>query len=410
MANRRVVVTGLGIASPLGCDVDTFWRRLSGGESGVGALDGAQFEGFATRIGARVQGYVESDFFDAKEARRVSRASQLAVVAASEAVRQARLQEGAVDLREVAVILGSAMGGFVASDPHFEDYHLKGRAGPLIIPSSMNSGPAANVSIRFGLGGPLFCVDGACASGTHSIGQAFRLVRSGAVDVAVTGGADAAFSAGVVAAWAALRVLSRRTDDPASACRPFSADRDGIVLAEGAAMLVIESEASARRRGVEILGELLGYGASADCHSLTQPAPEGPARAMAAALKDAGLRPEQIGLVSAHGTGTPWNDRTETAAIKAVLGDAARRAGVVASKGALGHGIGAGGAMELVGAFLALRHRTMPPTINHTTPDPDCDLDYVTGGARPWDGDHALKNSFAFGGSNAVLAIGRYRG
>jgi 3-oxoacyl-(acyl-carrier-protein) synthase len=273
----------------------------------------------------------------------------------------------------------------------------------------MNTGPSANVSIRFGLGGPLFNVDGACASGTHSIGQAFRLIRGGTIDVAVAGGADATFTEGVVAAWAALRVLSERTGDPARACRPFSADRDGIVLAEGAGVLVLEAEESARRRGQEILGEVLGYGASADCHSLTQPAPEGPARAIAGALRDAGLEPHLVGYVNAHGTGTEWNDRTETTALKRVFGEAVQRTMVVSSKGALGHGIGSGGAMELVGCLLALRDRKVPPTINYTTPDPDCDLDYVTEGARAYDGDYALKNSFAFGGSNAVLAIGRYR-
>ena len=408
MVARRVVVTGLGIASPLGCDVETFWRRLTGGDSGVVALEGPEYEQFVCRIGARVQGYVESDFFDRKEARRISRASQLAVVAATQAVRQAGLQDGGVDVQAAAVVIGSSMGGFVASDPSYRDFYTNGRVGPLTVPSSMNSGPAANVSIRFGLGGPLFNVDGACASGTHSIGQAFRLIRGGALDVAVAGGADASFSPGVVAAWAALRVLSGRSDDPARACRPFSADRDGIVLAEGAGILVLESEESALRRGQPILGEVLGYGASADCHSLTQPAPEGPARAMAAALREAGLRPERVTYVNAHGTGTDWNDRTETAVIKMVLGDAAREAAVVASKGALGHGIGAGGGMETVGCLLALRDRRIPPTINHTTPDPACDLDYVTAGARAWDGDFLLKNSFAFGGSNAVLAIGRY--
>lgn len=409
MTARRVVVTGLGIASPLGCDVETFWRRLLAGESGVVPLDGPGMETFAARIGGRVQGFVEADHFDRKEVRRTSRTSQLAVVAATQAVRQARLLEGGIDLAEAAVLIGSSIGGFAACDGAFRDYYQHGRAAPLTIPISMNSGPAANVSIRFGLGGPLFNVDGACASGTHSIGQAFRLIRGGSIDVAVAGGADSCFTEGVVAAWNALRVLSERTDDPARACRPFSADRDGIVLAEGAGVLVLESEESARRRGQEILGEVLGYGASADCHSLTQPAPEGPVRAIAAALRDAGLRPEQVGYVNAHGTGTEWNDRTETTAVKRVFGEAAGRTLVVSSKGALGHGIGSGGAMELIGTFLALRDRKVPPTINHTTRDPECDLDYVLEGARPYDGDYALKNSFAFGGSNAVLAVGRYR-
>jgi 3-oxoacyl-[acyl-carrier-protein] synthase II len=198
-------------------------------------------------------------------------------------------------------------------------------------------------------------------------------------------------------------------DPPAKACRPFSAERDGIVLGEGAGVFVLESEDSALRRGQPILGEILGYGSSADCHSLTQPSPEGPARAMRKALQDAALRPDQVGYVNAHGTGTHWNDKTETTAVKAVFGEAAARTPVVAMKGALGHGIAAGGAMEIVGSLLTLRDRVLPPTINWTTPDPECDLDYVTSGARPYDGDHVLKNSFAFGGSNAVVVVGRHR-
>lgn len=409
MTRRRVVVTGIGVASPLGCDVETFWRRLVQGDSGVVALDDAEFASFPTPIGARVQGYDPAGFFDVKEARRTSRTSQLAVVAATQAVGQACLLDGGVDRQETAVLIGSSIGGFSACDHAYRDFYLKGRASPLTIPSSMNSGPAANVSIRFGLGGPLFNVDGACASATHSVGQALQMIRSGILDVVVAGGADSVFTLGVMTAWSALRILSKLVDEPARACRPFSADRDGIVLGEGAGVLVLESEESARRRGQEILAEVLGYGASADCHSLTQPSPEGPTRAMAKALRDASLAPEQVGYVNAHGTGTDWNDRNETTVIKNVLGDQARRAMVVANKGALGHGISAGGALELIGCILTLRDRVVPPTINHTVPDPECDLDYVTTGARAYEGDFAVSNSFAFGGSNAVVALGRYR-
>ena len=409
MGERRVVVTGTGVASPLGCDVASFWRRLLAGESGVVALEEPEFASFPTRVGARVQGYVAADHFEVKEARRTSLTSQFAVVAATQAVAQARLLDGGVDRQETAVLIGSAIGGFSASDHFYRDFYLKGRAGPLIIPISMNSGPSANVSIRFGLGGPLFNVDGACASGTHSIGQAFQMIRSGLLDVALAGGADSSFTLGVMTAWSALRVLSKLTDEPARACRPFSADRDGIVLGEGAGVLVLESEESARRRGAEILAEVLGYGASADCHSLTQPSPEGPTRALRKALADASLRPEQVGYVNAHGTGTDWNDRTETTVIKDALGDQARRTMVVANKGALGHGISAGGALEIIGCILTLRDRMVPPTINHTVADPECDLDYVTTGARAYEGDFAVSNSFAFGGSNAVVVVGRYR-
>lgn len=409
MIKRRVVVTGIGVASPLGCDVETFWRRLVQGESGVVRLDEPEFGSFPTPIGARVQGYVESEYFDVKEARRTSRTSQLAVVAATQAVAQARLPEEGATRQEAGVLIGSSIGGFSACDHAYRDFYLKGRASPLTIPSSMNSGPAANVSIRFGLGGPLFNVDGACASGTHSVGQAYQMIRSGTLDVVLAGGADSVFTLGVMTAWSALRVLSKLVDDPARACRPFSADRDGIVLGEGAGVLVLEAEEAARARGAEILAEVVGYGASADCHSLTQPSPEGPTRALRKALADAALRPEQVGYVNSHGTGTDWNDRNETTVIKNVFGEAARKTMVVANKAALGHGISAGGALELVGCVLALRDRVIPPTINYTVPDPACDLDYVTTGSRGYDGDYAVSNSFAFGGSNAVVALARYR-
>ena len=409
MSGRRVVVTGLGVASALGCDVETFWKRLVRGDSGVVALTDPDLAQLPIRIGAIVQGYVASEYFEVKEVRRTSRASQLAVVAATQAVKQARLLEGGVDRQETAVLIGSSIGGFAASDYAYRDYYTKGKSGPMIIPSSMNSGPSANVSIRFGFGGPLFNVDGACASGTHSVGQAFQHIRSGVLDVAICGGADTVFTTGVMMAWTALRVLSKLVDEPARACRPFSADRDGIVLGEGAGVLVLESEESARRRGQPVLAEVLGYGASADCHSITQPSPEGPTRAIAKALRDAALRPDQVGYVNAHGTGTEWNDKTETTAIKNVFGEAARRTMVVANKGALGHAISAGGALELVSSIQTLRDRVVPPTINYTTPDPECDLDYVTEGARRYDGDHVVSNSFAFGGSNAVLVLGRPR-
>jgi len=408
-STRRVVVTGLGVASALGCDVEEFWKRLTRGDSGVGLLEDEAFAGLPTRIGAVVKGYDESAHFDRKELRRLSRSSQLAVVAASQAVRQAGLGEDGVDRRDVAVLIGSSIGGYGASDYFFRDFYLHGRSGALIIPTTMNTAPSSNVSIRFGFGGPLINVDAACASGSHSVGYAFNLIRSGTLDLAVVGGADSPFTLGIMKAWCALRALSERNDQPAEACRPFSADRDGLVLAEGAGVLVLESEASARRRRREILAEVLGYGASADCHHLTQPSPDGPARAMQKALTEAAVEPEQVGYVNAHGTGTQWNDKNETAAIKQVFGTSAYRALVVGNKGALGHAIAASGALELIGCVLTLRDRIVPPTINHRAPDPECDLDYVTAGSRSYEGDLIMSNSFAFGGSNAVLLVGRYR-
>jgi len=408
MVTRRVVITGMGVASALGCGVEEFWSKLTAGESGIVALQDELFSALPCRIGGIVQGYEAAAHFDRKELKRLSRSSQLALVAAGQALRQAGVEHG-VDRDEVAVLIGSSIGGFSASDHFFRDYYLRGSRGPLVIPTSMNTAPSSNVSIRFGLGGPLVNVDAACASSAHSVGYAFNLIRSGTIDMAVAGGADSPFTLGVMEGWCAMRVLSQRNDAPAEACRPFSGDRDGLVLAEGAGVLVLEEERSARRRDRPILAEVLGYGAAADRHHLTQPSPDGPARAMRKALSDAEVRPEEVGYVNAHGTATPWNDRNETAAIKEVLGASALRTLVVGNKGALGHSIAASGALELIGCALTLRDRLVPPTINWRVPDPACDLDHVTGGSRRYEGERIMSNSFAFGGSNGVLVLGRYR-
>ena len=280
--------------------------------------------------------------------------------------------------------------------------------GPFTIPISMNAGPSSNISIQYGFQGPLVNLDAACATSAYSIGYACDLIRSGSINLAITGGADCPFSPGVVAAWWALRALSSREDDPAGACRPFSADRDGLVLGEGAGVLVLESETYALSRGVPILAEILGYGASADGHHLTQPSQIGPVRAMQLALENAGCHPEEIDYINAHGTGTEWNDKNETAAIKQVFGPHAYKIPVVTNKAALGHSIGASGALELIGCILSLENQIVPPTINYKKPDPDCDLDYVVEGSRSCLIRKVMSNSFAFGGSNAVLVVGAY--
>lgn len=405
---ERVVVTGVGVASPLGCAVADFWAGLLAGRSGVVALTDDEFGGLRTRIGARVAGFDAQAYFDRKEARRMSRSSQLAVVAAKQAVSDACLTLTGVDPAEVGVIIGSSIGGFSASDPEFKNYYLHGQANPLIIPISMNSGPASNVSIRYGFGGPLMSVDAACASAAHSIGNAYNLIRTGALNAAVTGGADTPFSRAVMAAWCALRVLSERNENPAEACRPFSADRDGLVLGEGAGVLILEAESSARRRGSHILAEVVGYAATGDSYHLTQPTQEGPVRAMRKALNDAGLEPDQIDYINAHATATPWNDKNETAAIKEVFGSRAYDIPVVGNKSALGHSIAASGALELISCILSIRDQVVPPTINYRVPDPDCDLDYVIEGQRSHPIRYAMSNSFAFGGSNAAIVVGQY--
>ncbi|MCC7358227.1 MAG: beta-ketoacyl-[acyl-carrier-protein] synthase family protein [Anaerolineales bacterium] len=405
---ERVVITGMGVASPLGCTVQTFWEGLLAGRSGVVPVTEAEFGALRTRIGARLAGYDERQYFDAKEARRMSRSSQMAVAATTQAVAQAGLTPQQIDYQEVGVIIASSIGGFAASDGFFKAFYVKGTSNPLIIPISMNSAPSSNVSIRFGFQGPMLTVDAACASSAHAIGYCYNLIRAGQLDMAVTGGSDCPFAPGVVAAWCALRALSERNDEPETACRPFSADRDGLVLGEGAAIFVMESETSAQRRGQPILAEVLGYAAASDSYHLTQPVPDGPARAMRRALTNAGVTPEQIDWINAHGTATIWNDKTETAAIKMVAGDHAYQVPVVSLKAGLGHAIAASAALQTAAAILSIRDQTVPPTSNYRVRDPECDLDYVTEGPRRQAISRVLGNSFAFGGSNAALVIARY--
>lgn len=405
---ERVVVTGMGVISPLGCDVVKFWDGLLAGQSGVRSLEGTDFSGLETGIGATIWEYDENKHFESKEARRMSRSSQLAVVATGQAISDANLSDGQVDYLEVGVMIGSSIGGYSASDPFFKSFYERGRVSPFTIPISMNSGPGSNVSIKYGFQGPLMNVDAACATAAHSIGHAYNLIRNGSTQMVVTGAADSPFSPGVVAAWAALRAISSRENCPAEACRPFSADRDGMVLGEGAGILILESESHSLRRGVPILAEIKGYGASADSNHLTQPTQDGPIMAMQRALKDAGLVAKDIDYINAHGTGTEWNDKNETKAIKEVFGEHAYQIPVVGNKAALGHSIAGSGALELIGCILSLRDQVVPPTINYKVPDPECDLDYVTEGCRSLSLRNVMSNSFAFGGSNAVLIVGAY--
>ncbi len=396
----------MGVVGPVGGSVASFWKGLLAGQSGVVKLEGEDFAGLPSMIGARATGYRVETHFKRKEARRLSRASQFALVAAEQAVAEAGLLEAGIARENVGVIIGSSIGGFSASDPVFRDYYTRGKQSAIIIPLSMNSGPSSNVSIRYGFKGPIINVDAACASSAHSIGYAFNLIRFGILDIAITGGADSPFSRGVVQAWGNLHALSTRNEAPATACRPFCADRDGMVLGEGAGALVIESEESARRRGAQILAEIKGYAATGDATHITQPSIEGPARAMQKALEDAGLSPTEIDYVNAHGTGTLLNDGNETKAIRRVFGDHAARIPIVSIKAAIGHSIGASGALELISCILSLRDNVVPPTINYSIPDPECDLDYVAEGQRAVRVRNAMSNSFAFGGSNAALVVG----
>jgi 3-oxoacyl-[acyl-carrier-protein] synthase II len=371
----------MGVASPLGCSLDEFWNGLVSGRSGVGTLEGSIFSDLPSRIGGMVRGYEEGKYFDAREARRMSRSSQLGLVAAAQAVVNARLEDNAVDRDEVGVFVGSSIGGYSASDPFFKKYYAENRLSPFTIPISMNIGPGANISIKYGFQGPLVDVDAACSTAAHSIGYAFNMIRREFAGGCHRRGRLPLLTRGGGCLDGAARSL-HRVDCPEEACRPFSADRDGMVLGEGAGILVLEAESHALRRGVPILGEVKGYGASADSSHLTQPTQKGPALAMKRALADAGLTLNDIDYINAHATGTEWNDKNETMAIKEVFGERAYEIPVVGNKAALGHSIAGSGALELIGCVLSLRDQVVPPTINYKVPDPECDLDYVTEGSR----------------------------
>ena len=405
---ERVVITGMGVASPLGCTLNEFWNGLLACRSGVVSLDETIFADMPAKIGGIAQGCEDSEHFKGKEARRMSRSSQLGLVGAEQVISHAHLENGNVNRAEVGVIVGSSIGGYSASDQFFKSFYLQNRLSPFTIPISMNVGPGANISIKHGFQGPLMNVDAACSTAAHSIGYAFNMIRNGMLDIAITGAADSPFSPAVVGAWVALHAVSNRVDNPAEACRPFSKDRDGMVLGEGAGILVLESETHALKRGVPILAEIKGYGASADSSHLTQPTKTGPAQAMHRALMDAGLNLEDIDYINAHATGTEWNDKNETAAIKEVFGERAYEIPVSGNKAALGHSIAGSGALELIGCVLSLRDQVIPPTINYKVPDPECDLDYVIEGRRSARLQNIMSNSFAFGGSNAVLIVGKY--
>ena len=402
---RRVVVTGLGVVSALGPDVRGFWSALREGRSGIAPMERDDPAPLRFPNAAEARAYDSAAHFAPKELLQLDRFAQFALVAAREALAEADLAWTS-DLRtRTAVITGSSTGGQDTQDEGFVKLYVEGgsRVGPLTVPRTMANAGASHISIEHGLRGPAFTVSSACSSANHAIGQAFWMVRSGLCEAAVTGGSEAPFSYGNLKAWEALRAVSPDT------CRPFSKDRSGMILGEGGAMLVLEPLEAAERRGARIYGEVVGFGMSADAHHLTQPSPDGAALAMAMALRDARLAPEEVGYVNAHGTATRANDPMETSALRAVFGDHADRLAVSSTKSMHGHALGAAGALEGAATVLALHHGLLPPTANFTTPDPDCDLDVVPNRARPADVQHALSNSFAFGGLNAVLAFRAWR-
>jgi nodulation protein E len=402
---NRVVVTGLGAVSPLGQTAGSYWDGLKAGKSGIGPITLPPTpEELTQKVAAEVKGFDPLQHFPERQSGMLDRLAQFAVVAAREAIAQAAITFDTPLSERTATIVGTGVGGQTTHDDSFRRiYHeRKARVFPLTIPKLMVNAGASHVSMACGLRGPAFAIASACASATHAIGIAFQMIRSRAVDCAVTGGTEACITFGTLRGWEAMRVMSP------DVCRPFSRDRLGLVLGEGAAMMVLEPLQRAQARGAEILGEIVGFGMSADAVDLTAPDQGGMVRAIRAALDDARLGPNEIQYVNAHGTGTMANDETETKALHEAFGPHARKLAVSSTKSMVGHALGAAGALELVATLLAMRESIVPPTIGYLGPDPVCDLDYVPNTAREMAVNAAVSNSFAFGGLNAVLAVKKF--
>jgi len=407
---RRVVITGVGAVTPVGNDITTMWDALVHGKSGIARtarFDPAPYE---SQVAGEVRGLEPTAYMDRKDVRRTDRFTHLAVAAATQALRDAKLDK-VPDPARAGTAISSGLGGIATMVDQIMVMEQRGpsRLSPFFVPMLMANAASAQVSMQFGLKGPSLTHVSACASSSHAIGEGGDIIRRGQADVMVVGGAEATVIPVVVAAFSAMKTLTRRNDVPEAASRPFDKDRDGFVLSEGAAVVVLEELGHARARGARSYGELVGYGATADAYHITAPSPEGEgnARAMRMALRQAGLRPEQVDYINAHGTSTQPNDREETAAIKHVFGEHAYKLLVSSTKSMTGHLLGAAGALEAIACLLAMRDGCIPPTINYTTPDPGLDLDYVPNTARAKSITTALSNSMGFGGHNASLIFAK---
>jgi len=409
---RRVVVTGLGVVTSLGRKLEVFWDRLLRGDSGVGPITLFDVSAYRVQFAGEVPWNPEEEgIAGVKELRRLDRFTQFAMASATDAVTDSGIDFAKEDPYRCGVAIGSGIGGLSEFESQHERLLMKGvdKVSPFTIPKLMVNSASGHVSAKYGIKGPNFAVATACASAANSIGNALRAIQYGDADVMLTGASEAALTPMGLAGFQNMRALSFRADAPQQASRPFDADRDGFVLAEGAGVVVLEEFEHARRRGARIYGELMGYGASGDAGHITQPDEDGlgAARAMAMALADAGLRPDAVGYINAHGTSTPLGDKAETIAMKRVFGDHAKRLVISSTKSQLGHTLGASGGIELVVCALTITTGVIAPTINLHTPDPDCDLDYTPNVARQAKVDVAMSNSFGFGGHNASLVLGR---
>jgi 3-oxoacyl-[acyl-carrier-protein] synthase II len=406
---RRVVVTGVGIVSPLGTGVEKNWAAITNGHCGIGKVTRFDASDLATQIAGEVKDFNAEDYIEKKEIKKMDLFIQYGLVAAEMALKDSGLEITDANAERVGVLVGSGLGGLPAIEQYHKVYLERGykRITPFFIPMLIINLAPGHISIKFGAKGPNLSSVSACATGTHSIGDAYHMIARGDADAMFAGGTESTITPLAIGGFNVMKALSTRNDDPQTASRPFEKNRDGFVMAEGAGILMLEEYEAAKKRGADIYCEVAGYGLTGDAHHLTQPAPggEGAARCIKMALNNAGINPEQVDYINAHGTSTYFNDLYETMAIKTVLGDHAHKIMVSSTKSMTGHGLGAAGGMEAGFVALTLKHGVVPPTINYQEPDPDCDLDYVPNEARQVDCRVALSNSFGFGGTNATLAF-----
>ena len=405
--NDRVVVTGIGTLCPLGLDTSTTWEGLTAGKSGIDRITLFDPEPLNTKFAGEVKGFEPTDYINRKDARRMDRFAQLAVAASRQAVEQSRLEINSDNRDNIGIIIGSGIGGLTTLSKQIGVLLERGadRVSPFLVPMMISDMAAAQTSIALGVKGPNLCITSACSSGSDAIGAAYELIKKGDAEAMIAGGSEAIINPIGIASFNALNALSTRNDAPQQASRPFDAERDGFVIGEGAGILILENLTHAQKRGANILAEILAYGASADAFHITQPVEngEGAARAMRIALQKAGLNTTEVDYINAHGTSTPLNDKMETTAIKTVFEDDAYRTPISSTKSMIGHLIGAAGAVEAVICIMSIQHGLIPPTINLTHPDPECDLDYVPNIARQAKVTTVMSNSFGFGGHNSVL-------
>lgn len=407
MSKRRVVVTGLGVVSPVGNDVKTAWANILAGKSGITQITKFDASAFSSTIAGEVKNFNAEDHISAKDARRMDAFIQYGLAAAIEAVKDSGIEATDENAERIGVSIGSGIGGMQLIEDTDMLYHASGprKISPFFIPGTIINMISGNLSIMFGFKGPNVAIVTACTTGTHSIGDASRMIEYGDADVMIAGGAEAAITRLSVGGFAAARALSNRNDDPATASRPWDKDRDGFVIGEGAGVLVLEEYEHAKKRGAKIYAELSGYGMSADAYHMTAPNMDGPRRSMRNAIKNAGINPESVQFINAHGTSTPLGDANETNAIKAAFGDHAKKLVVNSTKSMTGHLLGGAGGLESVFTVLSIHHQVSPPTINIFNQDPECDLDFCANTARDMKIDYALKNNFGFGGTNGSLVF-----